>query len=59
MPIKDMMVVKGVGRIRTLLHDDKKTEEDFGRQRKKLKIEKGGNESLSIKHKEEIKVIFY
>ena len=33
--------------------------EDIGSQRRKLKIEKDGNESLSTEHKEEIQVIFH
>ena len=33
--------------------------EDIGSWRSKLKIEKGGNESLSNERKEEIQVIFH
>ena len=58
-PIEGQMTeVKGVGK-RTQLLDVLETEEDIGSQRKKLKIEKDGNDNLSIEYKEEIQVIFH
>ena len=51
-----MTEVNGVGRRRTQLLMIWESEEDIGR---KLKIEKGGNDSLSVEHKEDIKYIFY
>jgi hypothetical protein len=35
------------------------TEEYIGSLRRKLKIRRDGNNSLSIKHKEEIQIIFH
>ena len=54
-----MTEVKGVGRRRrrTQLLDDLRNRR-FGSKRRKVKIEKGGNYSLSDEHKEEIQFIF-
>ena len=46
-----MMEVKGVGRRRIQLLDDLEREEDIGILRRMLKVEKDGNDSLSIEHK--------
>ena len=45
-----MMEVKGVGRRRIQLLDDLEREEDIGILRRMLKVEKDGNDSLSIEH---------
>jgi hypothetical protein len=47
------MEVQGVGR-RTHLLDDLRTEEDIKSLRRKLKKAIDGNDSISIKHKEEM-----
>ena len=43
--------MKGVGRIRTELLDDLRIRRRYWELRKKLKIERDGDDSLSIEHK--------
>ena len=49
--------MKGVGR-RTQLLDDSRDRSRYWELKRKLKIDKHGDDSLSIKHMEEIQVIF-
>jgi hypothetical protein len=50
--------VKGVGR-RTWLLDELRNRRSYWELRRKLKTVKGGNDGLSIEHKEEMQVIFH
>ena len=51
--------MKGVGRRIAQLVDNLIHRRRYWVLKGKLKIEKGGNESLSIEHKDEIQVIFH
>ena len=49
-----MKEVKGVGRRRTKLFDDLRNRRRYWEQKEEVKIEKDGNDSLSVERKEEI-----
>ena len=49
--------MKGVGRRRTQLLDDLRNRRRYWELKEELKIEKDGNDSLSIEHKEDIHIL--
>jgi hypothetical protein len=51
--------VKGVGRRTTQLLDDLRNRRRYWELKRKLKTEIDGNDSLSIKNKEETQVMFH